>query len=91
MRLPALAVLALVLLAGCSADPGTDATDPADDIDFGDVKATDTTGVIRGLVVDGTVRPLQQRTDAYIHNFYNFVPPAGWRFTVDGDPVVPDE
>ncbi len=33
----------------------------------------------------------QQRADGYIHNFYNFAPPAGWRFTVDGDPVVPSE
>ena len=32
---------------------------------------------------------VQQRADAYIHHFYNFVPPEGWRFSVDGDPVVP--
>ena len=32
---------------------------------------------------------IQQRADAYIHQFYNFVPPEGWRFTVDGEPVVP--
>ena len=32
---------------------------------------------------------VQQRADVYIHNFYNFVPPEGWRFTRDGDPVVP--
>ncbi|MEA3167004.1 MAG: hypothetical protein QOJ26_1888 [Thermoplasmata archaeon] len=32
---------------------------------------------------------VQQRADAYIHSFYNFIPPEGWRFTVDGDPVVP--
>jgi hypothetical protein len=31
----------------------------------------------------------QQRAEGYIHNFYNFAPPAGWRFTVDGDPDVP--
>ena len=31
----------------------------------------------------------QQRADGYIHNFYNFAPPEGWRFTVHGDPVVP--
>lgn len=31
----------------------------------------------------------QQRLDAYIHNFYNFLPPDGWRFTRDGNPVVP--
>ncbi|HUR26400.1 MAG TPA: carboxypeptidase-like regulatory domain-containing protein [Candidatus Thermoplasmatota archaeon] len=32
---------------------------------------------------------IQQRADAYIHHFYNFAPPEGWRFTVDGDPVIP--
>ncbi len=32
---------------------------------------------------------IQQRADAYIHHFYNFAPPEGWRFTVDGEPVVP--
>jgi hypothetical protein len=31
----------------------------------------------------------QQRADAYIHSFYNFVPPEGWRFTKDGQPQVP--
>lgn len=33
---------------------------------------------------------LQQRADAYIHNFYNFAPNEGWRFTKDGDHPVPD-
>lgn len=33
---------------------------------------------------------VQQSADAYIHNFYNFVPPAGWRFTKDGDPEIPE-
>lgn len=32
---------------------------------------------------------VQQRADAYVHHFYNFAPPEGWRFTVDGDPIVP--
>lgn len=32
---------------------------------------------------------LQQKMEMYVHNFYNFAPPDGWRFTVDGDPVVP--
>jgi hypothetical protein len=31
----------------------------------------------------------EQRATAYIHQFYNFAPPEGWRFTKDGDPVVP--
>ena len=33
---------------------------------------------------------IQQRADAYIHHFYNFAPAEGWRFTVDGDPEVPE-
>jgi hypothetical protein len=32
---------------------------------------------------------LNQRATAYLHSFYNFLPPEGWRFTVDGDPVIP--
>lgn len=32
---------------------------------------------------------LQQSFTMYLHVFYNFVPPEGWRFTVDGDPVPP--
>jgi hypothetical protein len=32
---------------------------------------------------------VQQRADAYVHQFYNFAPPEGWRFTVDGPPVIP--
>ena len=32
---------------------------------------------------------LQQRATAYLHSFYNFLPPEGWRFTRDGDPIIP--
>jgi hypothetical protein len=32
---------------------------------------------------------LNQRLHVYLHSFYNFVPLEGWRFTKDGDPVVP--
>lgn len=32
---------------------------------------------------------VQQRVDAYVHHFYNFLPPEDWRFTVDGPPVLP--
>jgi hypothetical protein len=32
---------------------------------------------------------LEQKTQAIIHNFYNFQPPAGWRFTKDGRPPIP--
>ena len=31
----------------------------------------------------------QQRADAFIHHFFNFSPTEGWRFTVDGAPLVP--
>lgn len=60
MKLPPLLVLALLLLAGCTSggrDAGTD-SEEAKDIDFGDVQATETTGIIRGLVVDLSIRPL---------------------------------
>jgi hypothetical protein len=32
---------------------------------------------------------LSQRFDAYFHIFYNFLPPEGWKFSADGEPVVP--
>jgi hypothetical protein len=32
---------------------------------------------------------LQQRFTMYVHIFYNFLPPDGWLFTVDGDPSIP--
>jgi hypothetical protein len=32
---------------------------------------------------------LQQRFQVFAHAFYNFVPADGWRFTSDGDPVLP--
>lgn len=32
---------------------------------------------------------VQQRADAYVHNFFNFAPDEGWRFTEHGDPAVP--
>ncbi len=32
---------------------------------------------------------LEQKTQAIIHNFYNFVPKEGWRFTKDGRHPVP--
>jgi hypothetical protein len=31
----------------------------------------------------------QQRFTLYAHTFYDFLPQAGWRFTADGEPVVP--
>lgn len=45
----------------------------------------------RSLCSFGYGTTVQQRADAYIHHFYNFAPPEGWRFTVDGEPRVPDE
>ncbi|MHB1261458.1 MAG: carboxypeptidase-like regulatory domain-containing protein [Thermoplasmatota archaeon] len=32
---------------------------------------------------------LSQRFDSYFHIFYNFLPPEGWKFSVDGEPVPP--
>lgn len=32
---------------------------------------------------------LNQKFDIYIHHFYNFAPPEGWRFFYDGPPVIP--
>ncbi len=32
---------------------------------------------------------LSQKTQAIVHNFYNFEPSPGWRFTVDGDHPLP--
>ncbi|HJQ92778.1 MAG TPA: carboxypeptidase-like regulatory domain-containing protein [Candidatus Thermoplasmatota archaeon] len=32
----------------------------------------------------------QQRFTLYAHAFYDFLPTPGWRFTVDGEPAVPD-
>lgn len=43
----------------------------------------------RSLCSFGYGLTYQQRADAYVHNFYNFAPPEGWRYTVNGDPVVP--
>ena len=31
----------------------------------------------------------QQRFEAYFHAFYNMLPPEGWQFSVDGNPVPP--
>lgn len=31
----------------------------------------------------------QQAANAYVHHFYNFAPPEGWRFTKDGAPGLP--
>lgn len=54
------AVLASLLLAGCSGGSGGPGTDdqPIDGIDDLDLKATETTGVIRGVVFDDSVTPL---------------------------------
>ncbi len=32
---------------------------------------------------------LSQEFGAYFHGFHNFLPPEGWQFSKDGDPVVP--
>ncbi|MGB0651919.1 MAG: carboxypeptidase-like regulatory domain-containing protein [Thermoplasmatota archaeon] len=60
---PLLSILSLlaVALAGCSSDGGDEQAAP-DDVDFGDldVEATSTTGAIRGVVVDGSIRPIAE-------------------------------
>lgn len=57
MRIASVGVVALLLLAGCT---GGGKKDPADDADFSKLglAPTDTTGIIRGVVVDDAVRPL---------------------------------
>ena len=60
----ALAAVPAVALAGCSGGAGGDPAQPGQDVDFGDLdlEATSTTGVIRGIVVDGAVRPVADAT-----------------------------
>ena len=55
-----LASLPALALAGCAGGGGGGEPDPAQDVDFDglDLQATDTTGVIRGVVVDFAVRPV---------------------------------
>lgn len=59
MRTPLLlaGVLLAASLAGCSDKQGKD---PAQDVDFGELglQATDSTGVVRGIVIDPAVRPV---------------------------------
>src|SRR5688572_25608227 len=56
-----LAMALMLFLAGCSGSADSDDADqppaPGDDA-FKGLVATDTTGVIRGIVVDQTIRPL---------------------------------
>jgi hypothetical protein len=58
-----LLALCCTALAGC-AGGGGDKADPSKDVDFTelDLQATDTTGIIRGLVVDVAVRPIADVT-----------------------------
>ena len=46
----------------------------------------DPTGTLPGWCVGFT---LEQRFTLFVHDFHHFLPPPGWRFTVDGPPVVP--
>jgi hypothetical protein len=54
----ALLVATATLLSGCTGGAGED--DPAEAVDFGalELEATDTTGIIRGIIVDEAIRPL---------------------------------
>lgn len=58
LPIAACAALAVTLLSGCSDAP--DAADPTEDVDFTgiDLTATDSTGIVRGVVVDEAIRPL---------------------------------
>jgi hypothetical protein len=58
MRVARVAVVALLLLAGCAGKPP--AKDPVDNADFSkfQLDPTATTGILRGVVVDDAVRPL---------------------------------
>jgi hypothetical protein len=60
MRAPLAAVLvATILVAGCSGKPQADAAGVTDFSDFEeDLEATESTGVIRGVVVDQAINPL---------------------------------
>ncbi|MEA3136518.1 MAG: Carboxypeptidase regulatory-like domain [Thermoplasmata archaeon] len=60
--LPVAAVLCLALLSGCSGSPAADAGDDADPASQLDLQATETTGVIRGVVVDDAIRPIANAT-----------------------------
>ena len=55
MRLLSLLTLAALTVAGCSGGGGRKADDPTEELGL---EATDTTGVIRGVVVDEGIRPL---------------------------------
>lgn len=57
MLRPAVALLLLALLSGC-ADGGQDADTLAAAAREVDVEATSSTGIIRGIVVDGTITPV---------------------------------
>lgn len=57
MLRPTLLTIACLLVAGC-AGTTPDEADDLEDLDFGDVQATDTTGVIRGVVIDAAIRPV---------------------------------
>lgn len=37
----------------------------------------------------GVGATVEQTFDMYMHSFYGFTPPAGWRFSKDGDPPLP--
>lgn len=58
VALRALAALVAVTLAGCAATPDAAPDDGAPSLDSLDLRATSTTGVVRGYVVDEAIRPL---------------------------------
>ncbi len=58
MLRPTLLTAACLLLAGCAGTNPDATNDGLGDLDFGDVQATDTTGLIRGVAIDEAIRPL---------------------------------
>lgn len=55
-------------------------------LDALDENGLDPTGDVPGWCVGFT---LEQRFTLFLHEFHSFLPPVGWRFTLDGDPIVP--
>ncbi len=44
---------------------------------------------VLGGCTTGLGMTIQEEFTIYTHTFYHFTPPEGWRFTNDGDPLVP--
>lgn len=58
MLKPTLLLVISLVLAGCGAPAPATSEETFEDLDFGEVAATETTGVIRGVVIDLAIRPV---------------------------------